>query len=210
MIQIIKRNLAIAYSRMVCTRRSSLRTILSIEQKKQPRVNEEHIATTRGYRKKIENELEIVCSDILDLLDGSLIPNAGTVESKAFYYKMKGDYSRYLTEFTLGEKYTAAITTDFVQTEFAATYRLQLSLALDISVFYYEILNLYDYARHLAKDAFDNAIIELDGLAKEPDDKSISTMYILRDNLSLWISPDNSRREALTQGKLREKLSIIY
>jgi 14-3-3 protein epsilon len=88
MIQIIKRNLAIAYSRMVCTRRSSLRTILSIEQKKQPRVNEEHIATTRGYRKKIENELEIVCSDILDLLDGSLIPNAGTVESKAFYYKM--------------------------------------------------------------------------------------------------------------------------
>ncbi|KAK7224031.1 hypothetical protein V2G26_012034 [Clonostachys chloroleuca] len=125
--------LATAYSSMVCTRRSSLRTILSIEQKKQPRVNEEHIATTRGYRKKIENELEIVCSDVLDLLDGSLIPNAGTVESKVFYYKMKGDYSRYLAEFTLGEKHTAAVSsaymaykgtskiaTDFVQTEFAA------------------------------------------------------------------------------------------
>ncbi|CAI6099688.1 unnamed protein product [Clonostachys chloroleuca] len=68
--------LAIACSRMVCTRRSSLRTILSIEQKKQPRVNEEHIATIRGYRKKIENELEIVCSDVLDLLDGSLMTRA--------------------------------------------------------------------------------------------------------------------------------------
>uniref|UniRef100_A0A0B7KRH6 14-3-3 domain-containing protein n=1 Tax=Bionectria ochroleuca TaxID=29856 RepID=A0A0B7KRH6_BIOOC len=208
--------LAIAYSRMVCTRRSSLRTILSIEQKKQPRVNEEHIATTRGYRKKIENELEIVCSDILDLLDGSLIPNAGTVESKAFYYKMKGDYSRYLAEFTLGEKHTAAVSsaymaykiaTDFVQTEFAATHRLRLSLALNVSVFYYEILNLHDHARHLAKDAFDDAIVELDRLAKEPDVESISTMCILRDNLSLWISPDNGQRGASTQGKLREKLS---
>jgi 14-3-3 protein epsilon len=72
-----------------------------------------------------------------------------------------------------------------VQTEFAATHRLQLSLALNISVFYYEILNLHDHARYLAKDAFDNAIVELDGLTKEPDNESISTMYILRDNLSL-------------------------
>jgi 14-3-3 protein epsilon len=126
--------LAIAYSRMVCTRRSSLRTILSIEQKKQPRVNEEHIATTRGYRKKIENELETICSDVLDLLDGSLIPNAGTVDSKVLYYKMyayftglhflkalglthsvfrKGDYSRYLAEFTSGEKHTAAVSSAY-------------------------------------------------------------------------------------------------
>ncbi|KAK7211101.1 hypothetical protein V2G26_018279 [Clonostachys chloroleuca] len=199
--------LAIAYSRMVCTRRSSLRTILSIEQKKQPRVNEEHIATIRGYRKKIENELEIVCSDVLDLLDGSLIPNAGTVESKVLYYKMKGDYSRYLAEFTLGEKHTAAVTsaymaykiaTDFVQTEFAATHRLRLGLALNVSVFYYEILNLHNHARHLAKRAFDDAIAELDGIAKEPDDESITIIRILRDNLFLWTSTDSGQRGAST------------
>ncbi|KAK7224036.1 hypothetical protein V2G26_012039 [Clonostachys chloroleuca] len=199
--------LAIAFSRMVCTRRSSLRTILSIEQQKQPRVNEEHITTTRGYRKKIENELETICSKVLDLLDGSLIPNAGTVDSKVLYYKMKGDYSRYLAEFTSGEKHTAAVSsaynaykiaTDLVQTEFAATHRLRLSLALNVSVFYYEILNLHDHARHLANCAFDDAIAELDGLAKEPDDESISIIHILRDNLSLWISPDNGQRGAST------------
>ncbi|KAH8661717.1 14-3-3 domain-containing protein, partial [Ilyonectria robusta] len=73
--------LTIAYKNVVGTRRASWRIISSIEQK-ESRGREKHIATIRGYRNKIENELEKVCQDLLDLLDGSLLPNAGTSESK--------------------------------------------------------------------------------------------------------------------------------
>ena len=40
-----------------------------------------------------------ICSDILNVLDKHLIPSSESGESKVFYYKMKGDYHRYLAEF---------------------------------------------------------------------------------------------------------------
>ena len=39
-----------------------------------------------------------VCSFLQNLLDKHLIPKAASGESKVFYYKMKGDYYRYLAE----------------------------------------------------------------------------------------------------------------
>ena len=45
---------------------------------------------------QVEKELRDICQDILDVLDKHLIPSSGTGESKVFYYKMKGDYHRYL------------------------------------------------------------------------------------------------------------------
>jgi 14-3-3 protein epsilon len=43
-------------------------------------------------------------------------------------------------------------------TELAPTHPIRLGLALNFSVFYYEILNAPDQACHLAKQAFDDAI----------------------------------------------------
>lgn len=46
--------------------------------------------------------------------------------------------------------------------QLAPTHPIRLGLALNFSVFYYEILNSPDKACHLAKQAFDDAIAELD------------------------------------------------
>lgn len=86
---------------------------------------------------------------------------------QANHFIRKGDYHRYLAEFALGDKrktssdksleaYTAA--TDIAQTDLAPTHPIRLGLALNFSVFYYEILNSPDQACHLAKQAFDDAI----------------------------------------------------
>ena len=48
---------------------------------------------------QVEQELKDICNDILSVLDKHLIPCSDTGESKVFYYKMKGDYHRYLAEF---------------------------------------------------------------------------------------------------------------
>jgi len=55
-------------------------------------------------------------------------------------------------------------------------------------VFYYEILNSPDRACHLAKQAFDDAIAELDTLSEESYKDSTLIMQLLRDNLTLWTS----------------------
>jgi 14-3-3 protein epsilon len=63
-------------------------------------------------------------------------------------------------------------------------------------VFYYEILNSPDRACHLAKQAFDDAIAELDSLSEESYRDSTLIMQLLRDNLTLWTSSDAAEAEA--------------
>ena len=114
----------------------------------------------KGYQEKIKSKLAKICKDILDVLDKHLIPSAASGESKVFYHKMMGDYHRYLAEFATGNKhkdsadksleaYKAA--SDVAITKLLPTHPIHLGLALNFSVFYYEILNSPDHACHLAK-----------------------------------------------------------
>ena len=73
-------------------------------------------------------------------------------------------------------------------TELPPTHPIRLGLALNFSVFYYEIMNSPDRACQLAKQAFDDAIAELDTLSEESYKDSTLIMQLLRDNLTLWTS----------------------
>ncbi|XVE95266.1 hypothetical protein REPUB_Repub02eG0081500 [Reevesia pubescens] len=110
----------------------------------------------------IESKLSSICDGILKLIDTRLIPSASSVDSKVFYLKMNGDYHRYLAEFkTRAERKEAAESTltayksaqDVAIAELAPTYPIRLGLALNFSIFYYEILNSPDCACNLAKQA---------------------------------------------------------
>eukprot|EP01115_Flamella_aegyptia_P014714 TRINITY_DN853_c0_g1_i2.p1 TRINITY_DN853_c0_g1~~TRINITY_DN853_c0_g1_i2.p1 ORF type:complete len:260 (-),score=129.69 TRINITY_DN853_c0_g1_i2:173-952(-) len=193
-----ERNLvSVAYKNVIGARRASWRIVSSIEQKEENKGNQNHVAKIKEYRAKIELELSNICNDILNVLDKHLIPTANTGESKVFYHKMKGDYLRYLAEFQSGnarkeaaEKsliaYKAA--TDIANTGLPPTHPIRLGLALNFSVFYYEILNSPDRACQLAKQAFDDAIAELDTLSEDSYKDSTLIMQLLRDNLTLWTS----------------------
>jgi len=77
---------------------------------------------------------------------------------------------------------------DISTSELVPTHPIRLGLALNFSVFYYEILNSPDRACRLAKAAFDDAIAELDTLNEESYKDSTLIMQLLRDNLTLWTS----------------------
>nr|UGO91062.1 general-regulating factor 1 [Zostera japonica] len=192
--------LSVAYKNVIGARRASWRIISSIEQKEESRGNEDHVSLIKTYRGKIEIELSKICDGILKLLETHLIPSASAAESKVFYLKMKGDYYRYLAEFKTGaERKEAAESTlvayksaqDTAITDLAPTHPIRLGLALNFSVFYYEILNSPDRACSLAKQAFDEAISELDTLGEESYKDSTLIMQLLRDNLTLWSSDIN-------------------
>ncbi|KAF7112834.1 14-3-3 protein 6-like [Rhododendron vialii] len=189
--------LSVAYKNVIGARRASWRIISSIEQKEESRGNADHVAAIKEYRAKIESELSSICDGILKLLDSKLIPSAASGDSKVFYLKMKGDYHRYLAEFKSGaERKEAAENTlngykaaqDIANAELAPTHPIRLGLALNFSVFYYEILNSPDRACSLAKQAFDEAIAELDTLGEDSYKDSTLIMQLLRDNLTLWTS----------------------
>lgn len=197
-LSVEERNLlSVAYKNVIGARRASWRIISSIEQKEDTKGNETHVGKIKDYRSKVEAELAEVCTDILAVLDEHLIPSAQAGEGKVFYHKMKGDYHRYLAEFASGdgrktaseaahESYKQA--TEIAQSDLAPTHPIRLGLALNFSVFYYEILNSPDRACHLAKQAFDDAIAELDTLSEESYKDSTLIMQLLRDNLTLWTS----------------------
>jgi len=199
--------LSVAYKNVIGARRASWRIISSIEQKEENKGNEKHVQMTRDYRKKVETELVNICNDILSLLDNHLIKSATTGESKVFYQKMKGDYHRYLAEFATNDERKKAAdlslaayksASDVANTELLPTHPIRLGLALNFSVFYYEIMNSPDRACQLAKQAFDDAIAELDALSEDSYKDSTLIMQLLRDNLTLWtsdMSADDKRTE---------------
>jgi len=196
-LSVEERNLlSVAYKNVVGSRRASLRIIASIEQKEESRGKEDHLQKAKEYRKKVEKELTDICNNVLDVLDKYLIASASSDESKVFYYKMKGDYHRYLAESTTGtsrqesasralEAYKAA--SDISQT-LPATNPIRLGLALNFSVFYYEIMSSPDSAIQLAKQAFDDAIEKLEHLQDDSYKDSTLIMQLLRDNITLWTS----------------------
>ena len=189
--------LSVAYKNIVGSKRSSYRIISSLEQKEQAKGNDKHVELIKTYKAKIVEELSKDCEDVLKVISENLMPNASSTESKVFFKKMEGDYYRYYAEFTEGEKrkevadkslaaYQEA--TDIASAELQPTHPIRLGLALNFSVFYYEIMNDADKACQLAKQAFDDAIAKLDEVPESSYKDSTLIMQLLRDNLTLWTS----------------------
>ncbi|OAY84365.1 14-3-3-like protein D [Ananas comosus] len=204
--------LSVGYKNVVGARRASWRILSSIEQKEEAKGNEQHVRKIKEYRQKVESELSNICDDIMTVIDEHLIPSSTAVESSVFYYKMKGDYYRYMAEFKTGtERKEAAeqslkayeTASSMAEADLSPTHPIRLGLALNFSVFYYEIMNSPERACHLAKQAFDEAISELDTLSEESYKDSTLIMQLLRDNLTLWTSdiPEDGEEARESTGK---------
>merc|ERR1712170_49815 len=167
-LSVEERNLlSVAYKNAVGSRRAAWRIITSVEQKEKSKGNEENAKFAKEYCAKVETELQKICDTILGLLDANLIPKAGNGESKVFYQKMKADYYRYIAEFTDGDKKAKAAESArqayseaqaVAEKGLAVTHPIRLGLALNFSVFQYEVLQNPDEACKMARTAFEDAI----------------------------------------------------
>ncbi|KAL5543472.1 hypothetical protein UlMin_007256 [Ulmus minor] len=152
--------LSVAYKNMIGSLRATWRIVSSIEQKEECQKNNEHVVLVKDYRSKVEAKLSTVCARILGILDSHLIPSASSGESKVFYLKMKEDYHQYLAEFKVGDERKSAAedtmlaykaTQDIALVDLALMHPIRLGMALNFSVFYYEILNSSEKACGMAK-----------------------------------------------------------
>ena len=152
----------------------------------------------KKYRSIVEEELKSICNEILSLLNDHLCKSTegDGDENEVFYLKMRVDYQRFLCDWITEpedkvqefrskteEYYKKAIAVS--DANLGASHSTSLELALNFSVFYYEVLRKPGKACALAQKALDVAC------GDESNDK-YSQLYtqLLRDSLTLWTSGD--------------------
>ncbi|EPY36568.1 tyrosine 3-monooxygenase/tryptophan 5-monooxygenase activation protein [Strigomonas culicis] len=183
--------LSVAYKNIIGARRACWRSISSLEQREESR-KENNVNLMKGFKKQVERELMEICTDLLELLDRYLIPVADNDEAKVFYYKLKGDYHRYYAEFDSGSEVQKNLALDAYTkasqciSTLKPTSPIRLGLALNFSVFYYEILKSPDKGCQLARQAFEEALSDPEVLNEEQHKEAALIMQLLRDNLALW------------------------
>jgi len=198
-LTIEERNLlSVAFKNVIGTRRASWRTLNNDDYK-----DDEFV---KIYKKQIESELDMICGDVLDLLQNILIKNITEEnESRIFFLKMTGDYYRYLAEFSpdamngqrAAEMYQKAMI--IAEAKLPPTHPIRLGLALNYSVCHFEILRDKAQAIQLAKTAFDSAISKLDGMDDANYKDGTLILQLIRDNLTLWTSEVSDANAGTTE-----------
>ena len=119
-------------------------------------------------------------------------------ESKAFFQKMIGDYYRYVAESAspaiLEEVKTGALEgytqSNALSKELNACNPIRLGLALNFSVFHYEVMNDHKKACELGEVALTEALEKIDDVDEETFRDAKSIIELLKENLSLWKEED--------------------
>ncbi len=186
--------LSAGFKNVISSKRSSWRLLNSLE-KKEEKKNSQKIDYLKEEKNKIEDEMSQICDDIQDILDKYLVPYSKDYETKVFYLKLKADYYRYRAEFTIGKEFEQ--TTNLAEKAYKDAYEIaekhipiqnsiRLGLALNFSVFYYEIKLLKEEACQIAKNAFEEAIKIVDDLERNKAKDTLLIIQLLKENLILW------------------------
>lgn len=183
--------LSVGFKNLISSSRAAWRTVGAIEQNKK---YAEFSSDCASYKTKIEAELADKCKQVIKIVKENSIPKAVEPESKTFYLKMIGDYYRYIAETAkdalLKEVTDAAL--EYYQKATEAAKELQpynstrLGLALNFSVFYYEVKSDIPKACTLAEEALDQAKENIDNMDNEDARDALSIVELLKENLSIW------------------------
>ncbi|XP_050530078.1 14-3-3 protein zeta-like [Daktulosphaira vitifoliae] len=184
---------AMAYKRILEHKRNSRRTLITIEQNDASLLLDKEIVIE--YRSQIETELQNICSEVLLVIENTLIPKASNPSAKVFYWKLRGDYYRYMAELNEIDDRTTAVTESQTAYEQASeisrkslcpTHPLRLGLMLNYSVFLYQICQEKSRGHQVANQAYEDAIAEMDVLEVDSYNDSTLIMRLLRDNIKIW------------------------
>ena len=126
------------------------------------------------------------------MINGKVLAKECAPEAKAFFVKMVGDYYRYIAENAkdakleeVKEKAKQAYE-EANNMELAPCNPIKLGLALNFSVFNYEVLKDHAKACELADNALQQALDKIDELEEDDFRDAKSIIELLKENLTLW------------------------
>jgi 14-3-3 protein epsilon len=172
----LERNLFIvSFKNIVVPIRSAIGIITSLEDKEMAQNNFLNMVRIQKYRAKLEDELRQQCNILNDILEKNLIPNAQDPVDKVAYYKMQGDYWRYLAEIekaeakiSATERAQSAYDTAFIFAEhLRPVHSIRIGLSLNYSVFCHEILKHAEQAQEVVRKVYDDIMEALHTISDE-------------------------------------------
>ena len=186
--------LSVAFKNLISSKRAACRTIVAIEQNpKYSKFND----SLNAYKLKIEQQLAQDCENIIKIIDANVLKQDCPAEAKAFFVKMKGDYWRYIAENAKGaqlEEVKANAKKAYEEAseiDLSACNPIKLGLALNYSVFNYEVLKDHAKACLLADEALQSALDKIDELEEDDFRDAKSIIELLKENLTLWKEEEN-------------------
>jgi hypothetical protein len=188
--------LSVAFKSLISSKRTAWRTISAIEQN--PKY-QKFSGSLSAYKHKIETALYADCERIIEIVRSKVLSKAGAEdEPRSFFVKMVGDYYRYIAETAQGEKL------EQVKGEALKAYQealkiplppcnpIKLGLALNFSVFYYEVMKDQRQACVLAEESLQLALDKIDEISEEDFRDAKSIIELLKENLALWKDEDGA------------------
>jgi len=183
--------LSVGFKNLIGSQRGAIRTIGAIEQNPKYQKFE---GSLKKYKNTIELELYTNCMRIVKMVEDNCLNLAKEDESKAFFQKMIGDYYRYVAESAQEDKlehvkngalkgYQEA---NNLSKGLNACNPIRLGLALNYSVFFYEVMNDHKKACELGESALTEALEKIDDVDEETFRDAKSIIELLKENLSLW------------------------
>ena len=184
------------YKNIISDKRNSLRLLNNLNKKEEEEGKQiNHKKQINIIKQKIQNELLSIFKEIHLMLDKYLIPNAQDSETKILYMKIKADYYRYHCEFAENEEFDEAKNNaekiykeayDLSLKDINIYNSVRLGLALNYSVFEYEIMDNKNEAYDIAQKAYDEAMKVVDDMEKRRSSDNLLLIQLLKENLNLW------------------------
>ena len=181
--------LSVAFKNLIASKRQACRTIVAIEQNPKYAKFGGALATYKG---QIEEQLIADCMRIISIIKEKVLAKPCEGEAKSFFVKMVGDYYRYISEVAKGDQLeqvkndALAAYEEANGIELPACNPIKLGLALNFSVFHYEVMKNHAKACELADQALQEALDKIDELPEDDFRDAKSIIELLKENLTLW------------------------
>ena len=126
------------------------------------------------------------------MINNKVLTKECAPEAKAFFVKMVGDYYRYIAENAKDSKLEEVKNNALKAYDEANAIALppcnpiKLGLALNFSVFHYEVMKNHSAACKLADESLQNALDKIDELEEDDFRDAKSIIELLKENLTLW------------------------
>ena len=192
--------LSVAFKNLISSKRSACRTIAAIEQN--PKYSKFNSALIE-YKTNIENLLNADCERVIAIIKEKVLAHDCDGEAKAFFVKMAGDYYRYIAE-NAKDAYLEKVKKEALKAyneaneiPLPACNPIKLGLALNFSVFHYEVMKNHAKACELADHALQSALDKIDELEEDDFRDAKSIIELLKENLTLWKEEDEDQNNAI-------------
>jgi hypothetical protein len=170
--------------------RRARRILLAVEEREENKGRTARVSALRRLKERLETDLATLLTQYIGGIDGAFLAHPTSDASRVLFLKMRADYSRYLAEIQrippqqVQAAYVAAY--NVARATLGAAHPLRTGIALNYSVFHFEIAGNKDAALQIAKMAHDEGIAAVRSLVADEKEDAMEVLNLIATNLRDW------------------------